>query len=53
MDLMLSLISLTPKISAFLVQIPLRRPYAGGTFIILQHHNRRKSDVRFVNNDIC
>ena len=30
MDLMLNLISLTPKISAFLIKISLGRPYAEG-----------------------
>ena len=50
MDLMLNLISLTPKISAFLVQI--RRSYAEGTVIILQCHSKRKTDdVKSVNND--
>ena len=53
MDLMLALISLTPKISAFLVQISLRGPYAKGTVTILQTHYGRKTDVKFVNNDIC
>ena len=53
MDLMPNLISLTPKISAFLVHISLRRPYGGGTVIILQCHSRRKTGVKFVNKDIC
>ena len=39
--------------SAFLVQISLRRPYAERNAINLQHHNRRKMDFKFVNKDIC
>ena len=35
MHLMLNLISLTRKISAFLLQISPRRPYTEGTVIIL------------------
>ena len=53
MDLMLSLISLSPKISAFLIQTSLRSPYAEGTVIIQQRDSRRKTDFKFVNNDIC
>ena len=34
MDLMLNLISTTPKISVFIVQVSLRRPNAEGTVII-------------------
>ena len=46
-------IFLTPKIiSAFLVPISLRSPYAEGTVIILLHI-RRKTDAKFVKNDIC
>ena len=51
------LISLTPKSSAFLVQISFRWSYVEGTVIILRrsctHHSRRKNDVKFVNNNIC
>ena len=53
MDLMQNLICQTPKIFVFLIQISLRRPYAEGTLIILQRHSRRKTDIKFVNNDIC
>ena len=52
MDLMLNLISLTPKISAFLVPISLRKRYAEGFVIIVQRHSRRKTNVKCVNNDI-
>ena len=50
MDLMLNLISLTRKISGFVVQISLGRPYAEETVVIPQRHSRRKTDVKFVNN---
>ena len=49
---MLNLISLTPKICAFFVQIFLKRPYADGTVIILHRHSRRKTGVKFVKDDI-
>ena len=53
MNLMLKLIFLSlPKISAFLVQISLRRLYAEGTVIIPQHLSRTKL-VKFVSKDIC
>ena len=52
MGLMLNLISLTPNISAFLIQISHKRPYAEGIVIILQPHSRRKNDVKFVNKDM-
>ena len=53
MDLMLNLISLTPKIPAFLLQISLITPDTEEIVIIPQRHIRRKIDVKFVNNDIC
>ena len=53
MVLMQNFITLSPKISAFLVKISLRWSYAEGTVVILQRHSRRKTDVNFVNNDIC
>ena len=49
---MLNLTFVTPKISAFLIQVSLRRPYAEGTFILLQCHNRKKTDVKFLNKYI-
>ena len=49
MNLMMNLISLTPKFSEILVQTSLR-PYAEGTVIIPQHHSRRKPGIKFVNN---
>ena len=52
MGLMLNLISLTPNISAFLIQISHKRPYAEGIVIILKPHSRRKNDVKFVNKDM-
>ena len=48
MDLMLELISLTTKIFAFLVQ----EHYTEGSVTILHRHSRRKTNVKFVNNDI-
>ena len=56
MDLKLNLFSLTPTISAFVVQISLRKPnisYAEGTVTITQRRSRRKTDIKFVNNDPC
>ena len=53
MHLMLNLISLTRKISAFLLQISPRRPYTEGTVIILQRHSKRKTNAKFENSDIC
>ena len=53
MDLVLNLISLTSNISALLVQISLKMPYAEGTVVILQRHSRKKTDAKFVNNDTC
>ena len=47
MHLMLNLISLTRKISAFLLQISPRRPYTKGTVIILQRHSKRKTNAKF------
>ena len=42
-----------PKISAFLVQISLRRPCVKENVISLQRHSRRKTNIKFENNNIC
>ena len=42
---MLKLNSLSPKISAFLVQISPRKSYAEEIVIIIQHQSRRKPDL--------